>query len=191
MKHFILVCSLFFSLNTFAATWAEDFENLKSVPRSYEDSGAICEEIARLDVQKSYPAPQYEVITGISYSDEQRRVIGELDVIVFDKNMNKVIRIAEVKCWKDIRAGLEKAMEQRQRFLKAIRSSKGLIFRSTSSDVTYSKEQFEGVSDFITLGQKGTVQAGYGQELEYTLLELHQHRYDMIACQHKGLCVKP
>lgn len=189
MKFLVLISSLFFALNSFAATWAEDFESLKSIPRSYEDSGAICEEIARLDVQKIYLAPQFEVLTGISYGDTQR-VIGELDIIVFDKNINKVVHIAEVKCWKDMRGGLDKALDQRHRFLKAIRSAKVLVFKSTSSDATYPQEQFEDVSDFTTLGQKGTVAAGYDQELSYTLQELHKHRADMLSCQSKGICVK-
>lgn len=171
-------------------SWTEDFEALKSIPRSYEAAGTICEEIARLNVQKKYPAPQYNVLTGISYGNDQR-VIGELDVIVFDTNINKVIQIAEVKCWKDLSDGLDKAHEQRARFLKNLRSSKSLIFRSTSSTETFAKEQFQYVKEFITIGQLGAVQAGYDLELPYTLKELKGFSYEMIRCQHNGQCVRP
>jgi hypothetical protein len=190
MKLFALLGALFFSLNVLAANWAEDFEALKSIPRSYQDSGAICEEVARLDVQKQFPAPQYEVIVGIAYGDGTR-TIGELDVVVFDHNSNHVVRIGEVKCWKSLSGGLNKARDQRGRFLKNRRSNKQLYFKSTSNNQEFSQDAFEGVNDFITIGQLGSVAAGYDQELGYTLNEMHQHTGDMLRCQKAGLCAKP
>lgn len=51
------------------AAWSEDFVALRDVARSYEDSGSICEEVARLEVQRDFPAPQYEVHVGIAYGN--------------------------------------------------------------------------------------------------------------------------
>lgn len=172
------------------ATWADDFEELKNIPRSYEDSGSICEEIARLDVKKDFPAPQYEVINGIAYGDSTR-VIGELDVVVLDRNLNKVVKIAEVKCWKDLRGGLRKAREQRSRFLANIASNKKLFFQSTSDKSTFQRSQFEYVQDFISIGQQGAVSSGYEQELNYSLRDLHKYRIEMLRCQDQGRCAKP
>ncbi len=168
----------------------EDFEALRSTPRSYEDAGAICEEVARLRVADEYPAPQYEVVTGIAYADSQR-TIGELDVIVFDKNIDRAIKVAEVKCWKDPRGGLKKAQQQRQRFLSNVRSGKALQFVSTGVDgKRYSKDQFSQIQVFTTIAQKGTTENGFDQELEYTLKEFHAFRSKMIACQQAGECAK-
>ncbi|KYG61097.1 hypothetical protein [Bdellovibrio bacteriovorus] len=190
MKMMTIVFSLLLSSTAFA-TWAEDFELLKDVPRSYEDSGSICEEVARIEVQREYQKPQYDVIVGIAYGNESR-VIGELDIVVFDNNLNKVIKIGEVKCWKDMRGGLEKAKEQRARFLKTVRSTaNNLRFFSTSTKEAYSPEQFKFVNEFFSMGQKGTVSAGYDKELEYTLKEMHNYRYEMIRCQNRKECARP
>lgn len=189
-----LVFFLFFLILSVAvsgqAAWVDDFELLKQVPRSYEDPGAICEEVGRIQLQREYPAPAYSVITGIAYGNE-RQVIGELDIVVFDNNLQKVIKIGEVKCWKDMAAGLQKAQEQRARFLKFVRSSKPLRLFNTSTKETYVHDQFRYVSDFFSLGQKGAIEVGFDRELDYTLQEMHQRRYDMISCQRQKDCVRP
>ncbi|MNJ92626.1 hypothetical protein D3C87_103000 [compost metagenome] len=189
MKFLLAALSLSFCLPAFA-TWSEDFAALKDIPRSYEDAGAICEEVARLDFKKDYPAPQYDVAVGIAYGDGQR-TIGELDVIVFDNNTHKAVRVAEVKCWKNMSGGLNKALDQRARFLKNIRSGKKIVLESTSSHKVYDQEAFEYVEDFITVGQKGSLKEGYDQELNYTLKELHQYSVEMIRCQNQGQCARP
>lgn len=189
MKFLFVALSLVFSTSAFAG-WSEDFAALKNVPRSYEDAGAICEEVARLDFKKEYPTPQYTVEVGIAYGDGMR-TIGELDVVVFDNNTHKVIRIAEVKCWKKMGAGLDKALNQRARFLKNIRSGGNIILESTTTHQEYDRSAFEYVNDFITVGQKGSVSAGYDKELNYTLKELHEHQMDMIKCQNQGQCARP
>ena len=169
---------------------AEDFEALKPIPRDYTDAGSICEEVARLRVADQYPAPQYKVETGIAYANATR-TIGELDVIVFDLNTNKVIKLGEVKCWKDAAGGLRKAKDQRARFLQNVRSSIPLRFMSTSNHQAYSHDQFRYVNDFISIAQKGTTAVGYDMELEYTLNEFQTLRLKMIQCQKQGECAKP
>lgn len=189
MKSFLFLMTVFVS-STLFASWAEDFELLKSRPRSYEDAGAICEEIARLKFERQFNNSNFQIEVGIAYSDTQR-TIGELDIVVFDRSKNTVIQVAEVKCWKDMSGGLHKAQEQRARFLKNLHSQKEIHFQSTSTDQEYEIEQFLDVSVFTTIGQKGTVQAGYDDELEYDLRELHKMTVDMLRCQDRGECVKP
>ncbi|XGC79479.1 hypothetical protein ACES2L_09080 [Bdellovibrio bacteriovorus] len=189
MKSVILMAVLL-SCSLSLASWQEDFEVLKEVAVSYEASGTICEEIARLDMQDEYPSPQYSVINGIAYGDEEK-VIGELDVVIFDNNTQTVLKIAEVKCWKDPKAGLEKAHEQRARFIKAIRSGKPLRFFSTSSEEVFAQTQFQNVKEFFSIAQKGTRAFGFERELEYTLIELKNYRFEMIRCQNQGKCAHP
>lgn len=194
---FFFVMALMVSLSA-SADWAPDFEKLKNHPRSYEDSGAICEEIARLDLEREYemhfPDAQFEVLNGIGYADENG-TLGELDVVVFktdvETNQKNVVQIAEVKCWKDIKGGLEKAREQRARFIKALRSSKELKFYSTSSSMHFERTAFVPNTQFITIGQKGAGANGYDRELQYELLELHRFRNEMVRCQFRGQCARP
>lgn len=190
MKFFAVLGTLMLSASLAFASWEEDFELLKKIPRSYEDSGSICEEVARLQMQREYPKPQYDVVVGIAYGDVQH-VIGELDVVIFDNNIQKVIKIGEVKCWKDVRGGLQKAREQRARFLKAVRQPKTTRFFSTSTKENFSAEKFQYVNEFFSMAQKGSVAQGFDREIEYTLQEMHNHRYEMIRCQNQGQCVRP
>lgn len=87
--------------------------------------------------------------------------------------------------------GLRKAHEQRARFLSAIKSGKTLFFRSTSTDEEFDQEQFKQISSFTTMGQKGAVGAGYDDELEYDLRQLHGFSDEMISCQNRGECAQP
>lgn len=118
-------------------------------------------------------------------------MIGELDIVVLDLNLQKVIQIGEVKCWKEPKEGLVKAQEQRARFLKAVRSSKEIYFRSTSTKETYSKEIFQQVQKFFSIGPKGSVALGFDRELSYTFKELRDYRYEMIRCQARQECARP
>ncbi|KYG63715.1 hypothetical protein AZI86_12865 [Bdellovibrio bacteriovorus] len=189
MKFFVLLSALFVSLSAFSG-WNEDFAELKKIPRDYNDAGSICEEVARLDMQRAYPGPQYKVEVGIAYADEER-TIGELDIIIFDTNMNKVYKVAEVKCWKDVRGGLKKAREQRARFVSNVHSNKVLQFRSTSTGQYYEQNQFQNITEFFSIAQKGSEAVGFDVELNYSLSELKQYRKDMIRCQNRGECASP
>lgn len=187
------VLVLFLSLSSVAfAGLQEDFEALKSVPRDYTDSGSICEEVARLRIAEEYQAPQYTVEVGIAYGNAER-TIGELDIIIFDNNLHKAIKLGEVKCWKDARGGLKKAQDQRARFLKNIRSGNGrnLEFVNTATHQRYDAEQFLHVNEFISIAQKGTTAVGYDMEMEYSLGEFNALRMKMIQCQKQGECAKP
>lgn len=188
MKLIAILGALLISFSA-QADWAEDFEELKDIPRDYTDAGSICEEVGRLQMQDEYPAPQYDIIVGIEYGDGSR-TIGELDLVVYDKNTHKVVSVGEVKCWKSFGGGLRKALEQRRRFQDALRKNKATRFRAHSTSQKFSADDFEYVEEFFSMGPKGSTSAGYDRELEYSLKEMHKHREDMIACQKRGECAR-
>lgn len=173
------------------AGWSEDFALLKNIPRNYTDAGSICEEIARLDFEREYPAPQYKVEVGIEY-DAGGNTIGELDLVVFDLNLNKVISVGEVKCWRDVRGGLKKAREQRARFQNTLSKHRGKVrLKSTTTDEKFPEDQFQNIQSFFAAAQKGSQKQGFDFELEYTLSELHQFRKEMLKCQADKICAQP
>lgn len=186
----VLTLSVLFLSSVCFATWEEDFQALKNRPRSYEDAGAICEELARIKFEKKFNNSNYEVVVGIEYADTQR-TIGELDIVVFDRNESMVKYVAEVKCWKNMGGGLQKAREQRMRFLTNLNSKKPIYFQSTSTQEVYDINQFKNIAAFTTLGQKGAVLNGYDDELEYELRDLHKYSMELIRCQDRGECVRP
>lgn len=166
-------------------TLEEIFQSFKKSQTSYEDKGVICEQVAKYLLEKKYPAPRYRVEVGIAYGDLDN-TIGELDEVIFDNVENKAIQVLEVKCWADLKAGQEKAMNQRTRFLKNIRSNKELYFFSTSTQEEFDQKLFEGISDFRSIGQKGATASGFDFEFPFTMKELMDLRVRLVRCQSWG-----
>ncbi len=189
MKLVSILAVLFCGIYAFAGL-AEDFEKIKDNGRDFEPTGAICEEIAQLRFAEKYPAPDYEVVTGIQYSDEDGTV-GELDLIVFNKEKIAEV-IGEVKCWTNAKSGLKKAEDQRKRFQKNVNSPKALQFKWLNDPTRkLTKTQFNKAKKFVFIAQSGTIAEGYDYELPYTLRELMHLRTDLLNCQAQGNCKKP
>jgi hypothetical protein len=189
IKFFTSISLLFFSLVTFAGL-DQDYLDLKDRGRNLQDTGAICEEVAILEKQREY-GNQYTVISGIEYGDRYR-TIGELDLIIFENRTNTAVLIGEVKCWKNMAAGLRKAKDQRQRFLQNVHSGKELFFRwKDNPQVRFTKQQLNKAERFISVAQRGSIAVGYDLELEHSLSELMQLRDKIMQCQTAGLCKKP
>lgn len=174
-----------------AATFSleEDYDALKDSGSNFVVIGTICEEVARLEMAAEYKEPQYHVVTGIAYGNS-KKTIGELDVIVFENKSQDVVKIAEVKCWKDLDGGLRKALDQRQRFLKNIQKG-GIVLRSTHDKRQYSAKQFRDCKDFETIGQQGAKDYGYNRELDHSLEDLMGLRTRIMNCQTTGECKQP
>ncbi|MBC7464431.1 MAG: hypothetical protein H7256_00435 [Bdellovibrio sp.] len=179
-----------FSISAFAGL-EEDYLAIKDSGRDFEPAGAICEEVAKLDIQHQFPAPNFNVITGIAYSD-QFGTLGELDIIVFDVKSDTAVMFAEVKCWKNPSQGLDKMHDQRDRFFRNIRSGKVLKFDwNFDGTKEFKREQFLTTEKFISIAQKGAKDVGYDDELPYTLKELMQLRARILRCQDLEGCKKP
>lgn len=190
MKFNAVLAIVFYGIFAFAGL-AEDFEKIKNNGHDHEPTGAICEEIAQLRFSEIYPAPEYEVITGVQYSDEKNSTIGELDLIVFNKDKVAEV-IGEVKCWTNAKSGLKKAADQRKRFQKNVNSPKALKFKWLNDPARkLTKTQFNKVQKFVFIAQSGTIADGYDYELPYTLRELMHLRTDILNCQAQGNCKKP
>ncbi len=186
MKAILAVLLIFFSCLAHADL-EQDYLELKDHGRDLQDTGTICEEVAVLEMQRKY-GPQFTVLSGLEYG-EPNRVIGELDLIVFDNQSQQAILIGEVKCWKSLGQGLQKAHEQRRRFLKTIYSSKSLKFRlKDDPSRPFALEQFNEAHDFISIAQKGSLDSGYDFELEYSLSDLMSLREKIMKCQKSGSC---
>lgn len=189
MKLMTLFATYFFIFLAHAGI-QQDFAELKNQGRNLQDTGAICEEVARLEMQRQY-GHQFEVLTGIEYSG-QSGSIGELDVVVFNRRNYQVVLIGEVKCWKDMEEGLRKAHDQRQKFFKIMNSMRTIYFHAKDdSSVRFSKQQFSQNPRFVSIAQKGGVSVGYDFEFNYSLAELMELRNLILRCQSSGACKRP
>jgi hypothetical protein len=185
MKIVSAIISLLVSVQVFAGI-GEDFRALKDSGIDYQVIGAVCEEVTRLRTEEEF-GPKYVVTTGVEYSDGNR-TIGELDVVVFDKASQKVVRVAEVKCWKNTNGAMAKAREQRLRFQRHLASGKPTFFNSLHSNYKFKKDNFIGNKEFLAVAQKGSKSSGFDVELSYELKELMQLRQMMIDCQNAHQC---
>lgn len=176
------------------ATIDAEFERLKDLGENYEISGVVCEQIARLDYEIEFPAPAYEVVSGISYGDEDG-TLGELDVVVFETKSGRAIKLTEVKCWQDKAAALKEARVQQARFRIAVKNAisgqRPLFFKSAKSDAReYAQELFHYVKSFETVSSLGSKIDGFDREIPYSRSELSELRSKLLQCQASGDCKK-
>lgn len=182
---FYFLFALGFSSSASALSLQEAFDQLKRNEISYEAKGTICEQVANLSLAKDYPAPQFRIINGITYSNLER-VIGELDVVVLNNQSQKVELIAEVKCWADLSKAQTKAQDQRSRFLKSIRSSSELWI--STADEEFSKQQFADIKRLISISNRGGSIHGFDLELPFSMQELMVLRRALLQCFEQNLC---
>lgn len=189
MKMFFVLITI--TTQTLFASLTEDFNQLKHSGVNFEPSGTICEEIARLRFAEKYPEPNFRVITGVTYSSEEK-MLGELDLVVFDNATTDAKLIAEVKCGQNARMNYKKAQAQRKRFLDNIKLPQALKFVWLKNKAEpFKKTQFKKAKNFLSIAQQGTHDDGFQVELPYTLDELMTLRSDLMNCQASGDCTKP
>ena len=154
----ILIWTLFFSLQ-FITTSAyakeslpnprldEYFEELSHEKVDFEPSGMVCERVAVREIESLYPSENYNIINGISY-DQNKTTIGELDVVILDKNTGKVEAVAEVKCWTSFSGALKKAKNQRMRFQTYLNRNIDIYDKNGKR---YSKNLFQNIQKYFTI----------------------------------------
>lgn len=76
--------------------------------------GEACEQLAEMKVRKEFPASRYNIFRNIIYSQE--RTLGELDLVVTEKESDIVVLVAEVKCRKKVSRAASLAKKQLKRF---------------------------------------------------------------------------
>lgn len=165
------------------------FEALADSGENYEIVGTVCEQVARLNLEKIYPAPDHYVMTGIYYGNK-KRVIGELDVVVFRAKDNKALLVGEVKCWTSLGSARSKALSQRNRFIESLANGGGLIMGCTSTEkgCSFSKNNFKAVEKYVSISQDGGETTGFDMTLGYTLEEMMDLREQLIQCQQRAEC---
>lgn len=185
-----LFVSLFFACVTSAAGIETAFESIKDSGANFGAEGAVCEQLEIVRLKTIYPEDKYIVTGGLSYSLGENTV-GEIDVVVLDRNTNKAVLLEEVKCWRDLDNAMVKGTGQRDRFFwNLMKVPRQIIFRSNDGR-TYSVDQFHPETLYKFVAQKGSVKKGFDVELDLTLQELSELRTLVLKCQKKGLCRRP
>nr|BDT27977.1 hypothetical protein BHI3_14430 [Bacteriovorax sp. HI3] len=163
----------------------EEYYNILARDKvDFEPQGMVCERVAVREVESIYPSANYDIINSIRY-DDKKTTIGELDVVVIDKNTNQVEAVAEVKCWKSFSGALKKAKEQRMRFLTYLNRS---IIIEDKDGKRYSKDQFKHIQKFFTISQAGGLNQGFDFELSLNFKELMELRGRLLDCKAQGRC---
>jgi hypothetical protein len=188
---FALTFSLVLVTTSLSAITPEQLYNrMQYVDRDFTVFGTVCEEAARIMLEDEYPPSQYAIDTGISYSNTQR-TIGELDVVVFDKQTQEAELVGEVKCWSNPRKALNKAQSQLNRFGTTMASDEEVIFKDAQRrKLPNGSNQFDEVKREVTIGQKGVANYGFDYELDLTLEQFSKLREKVLACQRAGQCPK-
>lgn len=171
------------------STWQDAYVNrLRNEPVNYQVEGAICEQVARLELEAEYPKAQFKVHVNMSYG-LGNQVLGELDVIVSEKFSDDVILVGEVKCWTEPGRAQAKGSAQRTRFMEHIARTAGLWVREGTRYLKMSR--FSRLQDFVLIGPRGARRYGFERELRLDLDDLMDLRRTMMDCQKAGECTRP
>ncbi|UOF02349.1 hypothetical protein [Bdellovibrio reynosensis] len=190
MRFLISLTVLFISFTASAADIEPYFEALKQSRVNYEPDGAICEMVGLLQYAQDYPSSDYILASGIEYSTGEL-TLGELDIVIIDRNTAKVVLVSEVKCWKNQKQALEKVKSQRQRFLYNLAKFPRKMNFETFSDLRLRPDQFDSKTLYKSLSDFGGVRHGFDEEMELTLSELKQLRMKLLKCQQFEDCAQP
>lgn len=164
------------------------FDRLGAVGVNYKTEGVVCEQIARLQLYEQFPESRYQITTGVEYLVDDR-IVGELDLVVVDRQTAMVVLLGEVKCWRSLDKAMDKAKSQRDRFLWTYQQNKSVIvFRPKEKQLVLSSADFEKLQGYIFVSQVGGKKWGFTQELPYRLSELESLQEHLIQCQKKNLC---
>jgi hypothetical protein len=186
------VLALFLALPGYSKNLEPVFNELKTTIEDYQTKGTVCEQVARLELEQQFPASEYTVLNGITYS-RQGQILGELDVVVFRNRDHHAVLIGEVKCWHDLHAARIKAMHQRERFQSYLEhGARGIEFyKNTDHRVHYSFQQFAEIPPFILISQDDGRNEGFDLTIPYSLDEMMDLRDMLIRCQATRDCLTP
>ncbi len=191
MMRFLLVIFVFlFSVAGQAGDIEAAFNALKQSGVNYEPDGAVCEQVARLKLEEEFSPDKYFITGGIEY-DTGEHTLGELDVVIVDKTSNKVVMVAEVKCWRNLWQAMDKLKAQRDRFTWNLSQFPHRLRFTSYDGVEYRVEQFAGLNNFRSISQAGGLKRGFDVELDFTLSELRELRMKLLKCQSWGECARP
>lgn len=194
IRFLILLFSVVFSSVGFSKNLEALPENLVPVyhqlrsqlliaPVNYKTEGVVCEQLSVLHFQSLYPVDKYFVESGVEYSSAGQ-TIGELDLVVSEKDSGRVVLVGEVKCWKSLDEAMDKAKLQRDRFLWSLQSkSTELVFKSKSQVRTYSVQDFQAVDSYLFVSQIGGKKWGFNLELPYLLWQLDLLQEHLVKFQ--------
>ena len=164
------------------------FEELGRADVNYKTEGVVCEQLARLQLKEKYPEAEYGITTGVEYLVDER-IIGELDLVIYRRSTREVVTLGEVKCWRSLDGAMDKAKEQRDRFLWTLQQNRPVIlFRAKEKNQQFVAQDFGHSLKYIFVSQMGGKKWGFTDELPYRLSELEALQENLIFCQKKGLC---
>jgi Holliday junction resolvase-like predicted endonuclease len=187
---FLVLSASVFSTSAFSSSVYEDFEKLKTLSQDYTVFGTICEEVARLRLEEKYGKEDYTFKIGIVYHG-RGKTLGELDVIIFNKDDNEAIAIVEVKCWKNLHKAAQKANSQLRRFKTNVASGSIDSMESTSDNTAYDPNQFDESPAYMKMSQIGGIKAGFDMNIGLDLEEVKHLRTKLMLCQDRGYCPHP
>lgn len=183
---------LLFSSSASALTVEQAFQMLSRVPADYRIGGTVCEQLARYRFAYKFPPETHRIDVGIVYTNSHGNTLGELDVVVFDRNTGRAVLIGEVKCWKNLKSAMKKAKLQLARFRSYVADKRPIhMYNSTNPDLRYNKKQFKSAPKLVYISQEGGQASGFQVSIGLPHAEVLQLQKMLLSCQKSGKCPRP
>ena len=145
------------------------FDQLKDLDVNYKVIGYILEKLAKIQLQSAYPRGKYEIIGGLQYQEAGGRTVGELDIVVLDREAGTAELVAEAKLSGNLYRAGRKASSQLGRFQNYLNSGKIAKFHFIENPSrVFTMAQFKDVDEYWRIGNTGAIDAGFDYEIDLT-----------------------
>lgn len=134
----------------------QTFLEIRDLSFTWGDVGSVLEAIAFVEFRKRYPEPAYAVIPGVVYFNGEGRTLGELDLIVFDPESERVLEVYEVKLTASPRNAADRADRQLERLRRALEQGAVDEFRSPEGFPTLLPRHFDAGTFYGKIGSRET-----------------------------------
>ena len=145
------------------------FARIRDLEFDYGKVGSVLEALAFLELQQIFPETDYEILAGLQYQDFSDRTAGELDLVVWEKESRRAVRIYEVKLSINLGRARKLALAQLERF-------KAHIKEKNISQFIYNRDryrafrvsQFEEIVAYGVIANQGAREEGFDIEIDLT-----------------------
>lgn len=144
------------------------FDISKDLGFTYDDIDTVMRALAYATCQRTFPSEHYSILDSVQYDYGEGHTVGELDLIVWNRQQDVAERVYEVKLTGDPDEAYKRSMQQLGRFRRCIQYEKIKQFRRGPQVLRITQDQFRRVSEYGSIGNRGTASAGFSLEIDIT-----------------------
>jgi hypothetical protein len=145
------------------------YAGIKDSDFDFGKEGSVMEALAFAACAQKFPEPRFEILPNLEYQGAGSRTLGELDLVVLDREKARVVLVVEVKLKSSFLKSDRRARDQLYRFqshLNEGRITRFLYNRDRKRDLPVAL--FKENEAYARVGNQGALAGGFEYEIDLT-----------------------